>query len=67
MAYANFPRGGRIVIPGVKEGTSVDIPEGAEMGRQMRRWLDRIDRKNRKRAGLPMIDRKYPTKKWGAK
>lgn len=67
MPYANFPRGGRIGIPGVKEGTSVEIPEGAVMGRQMRRWADRIDRKNRKQAGLPLIDRECRAKKGGAK
>lgn len=67
MGYANYPKGGRIGIYGVKEGTSFDIPEGAVMGRQMRRWAERIDRKNRQRAGLPLIDRKYHAKKGGAK
>lgn len=63
MAYANFPKGGRIVIQGCKEGISVEIPEGAVMGRQMRRWADRIDRKNRRRAGLPLVERKGQTQK----
>lgn len=67
MAHSSFPKGCRIGYPGASVGCSMNVPANALMGRQMRRWLERQDRKARRNAGLPLIDRKGKANKGGAK
>lgn len=58
MAYANFPKGCRIGDSGAGAGCLICLPGNVKVGRQMRRWLDRNDRKARRRAGLSLVNRK---------